>query len=188
MVHVFKVKWADFWGRKSKSWGRRSKTWCRGSKVRGRGGNIRGRGRNVMKIPSIILYKISLNFAWKKVKWARNGAGTLIPLLFLETARIYPQGCWHNQVEGFSWNIPHMFLINKLWDPIHALAFQTCFPCPLTFRACPLTFQTCFPRLPWMLRYVCRSGHGISQDLKIDLTTLLSDWSTSLAINKEWWE
>ena len=115
-----------------------------GQRGGGGGGNIRGRGRNVMKIPSIILYKISLNFALKKVKWARNGAGTLIPLLFSETARIYPQGCWHYQVEGFSWNIPHMFLINKLWDPIHALAFQTCFPCPLTFRACPLTFQTCF--------------------------------------------
>ena len=31
-----------------------------------------------------------------------------------------------------------------------------------------------------MLRYACLSGLGISQDLKIDLTTLLSDWSTSL--------
>ena len=76
-----------------------------------------------------------------------------------------------------------MFLINKLWDPIHALAFQTCFLYPLASWACPLTFQTCFPCLSGMLRYACLSGLGISQDLKIDLTTLLSDWSTSLAIN-----
>ena len=73
-----------------------------------------------------------------------------------------------------------MFLINKLWVSIHALAFQTCFLYPLTSWACPLTFQTCFPCLSGMLRYACLSGLGISQDLKIDLTTLLSDWSTSL--------
>ena len=60
----------------------------------------------------------------------QNGGGALIPLLFLETARISPQGVWHYQVEGFSGNIPHMFLINKLWDPILKLAFQTCFSNP----------------------------------------------------------
>ena len=111
---------------------------------------------------------------------AKNGVGTLIPMLILETAGISPQVSWHYQVEGFFWNILFMFLINKLWDPIHALAFQTCFLYPLTSWACPLTFQTCFPCLSGMLRYACLSGLGISQDLKKDLTTLLSDWSTSL--------
>ena len=76
---------------------------------------------------------------------------------------MFPTGAFHELKYNHNWL--------QLWHSTHALPFQTC-----------------FPRLPCMLRYVCYSGHGISQDLKIDMITLLSDWSTSLAINKGCWE
>ena len=97
-----------------------------GAKCGPGGSNMEGRGRKVMKIPSIVLYKISPNFAWKKVKRAKMGQGHW---LSLETGRISPQDCWHFQVEGFSGNIPHMFLIS-LHSHSQALAFHACFSRP----------------------------------------------------------
>ena len=102
---------------------------------------------------SLFYIENSTKFLWKNcfggAGGAKTGGGRLIPLLFLETAGISPQGCWHYQVEGFSWNIlcfsstsfgiPSMHWHSKhvsyiLWHPGHALwhsrhvshAFQAC--------------------------------------------------------------
>ena len=116
----------------------------------GAGGATWGQGtksdENSFYIP---IYKISPNFAWKSKMSKTNGAGTLITSIITHTALISPQDCWYFQVEGFSGNILHMFLSNKLWGPIHALAFQTCFSCP-----------------PGMSRHVCHCGTGFFHNLK----------------------
>ena len=158
MVHVFKVKWADFWGRKSKSWGRMSKTWCRGSIVRGRGSNIGGRGRNVMKIPSIILYKISLNFAWKKqlneqemgqghwslcYSWKQlesihKAAGITKWKDFLGTFHICFSSTSFVRIPSMHWNSRHVSHV--LWHSGHALWHSR--HASHAFRVCSDTFVT----------------------------------------------
>ena len=60
----FLLKWAVYWVVGSKTWGRESKSWGRESKVGGE-----------WKISSIILYKMSPSFAWKKYNEQIMGQG-----------------------------------------------------------------------------------------------------------------
>ena len=93
-------------------------------------GNKSGTG---VKFPSLTLWKISPHFQVQQQNEKKMGWGFMIMSFITHSwIQTFLCGCNHLEVEGFSGNIPYMFLIKKLWEPIHELAFQV-LPSPLSW-------------------------------------------------------